>query len=238
MILSNKAKAIKTSPTLAVFAKAKKMMAEGIDVINFGVGEPDFNTPEYIKEAAKKAIDENFTKYTVSAGIPELREAIINKMKTDNNLDYKQENIIVSPGAKFSIVTILTALCNPGDQVIIPTPYWVSYPSQVDLADGKPVFLETDPADNYKVKAKKLDELIQTLPNPKAFFLNSPSNPSGMIYTKEELLGKQICAVVNFETRQIANFKSEVLVLGIQKGADVVLLQTNKPSLKNGEQIS
>ncbi len=114
MILSNKAKAIKTSPTLAVFGKAKKMIAEGIDVINFGVGEPDFNTPDYIKEAAKKAIDENFTRYTVGAGIPELREAIINKLKVDNNLEYGLEKYIVTPGAKSAIATILTATCNPG----------------------------------------------------------------------------------------------------------------------------
>ena len=187
IILSNKAKAIKTSPTLAVFGKAKKMMAEGIDVINFGVGEPDFDTPEYIKDAAKKAIDENFTKYTVTAGIPDLKNAIINKMKKDNNLDYNSENIIVTPGAKSSIVTVLTALCNPGDQVIIPTPYWVSYPSQVELADGESIYLVTDSSDNYKVKANKLDQLIQSLPNPKAIILNSPSNPSGMIYTMEEL---------------------------------------------------
>jgi len=187
MILSNKAKAIKTSPTLAVFSVAKKMIADGIDVINFGVGEPDFNTPDYIKDAAKKAIDENFTRYTVGAGIPELREAIIKKMKVDNNLDYGQENIIVTPGAKSAIATILTAICNPGDQVIIPTPYWVSYPSQVELADGQSVFLDTLISENFKINPSKLDELIQSLPNPKVLILNSPSNPSGMVYTKENL---------------------------------------------------
>ncbi len=187
LILSNKAKAIKTSPTLAVFSKAKKMMATGIDVINFGVGEPDFNTPAYIKAAAKRAIDDNFTKYTVSAGIPELKAAIIDKMKTDNQLTYNPENIIVTPGAKSAIATVLTALCNPGDEVIIPTPYWVSYPSQVELADGKSVFLETVADDDFKVNPQKLDQLIDSLPNPKAIIINSPSNPSGMIYSREEL---------------------------------------------------
>lgn len=189
LILSNKAKAIKTSPTLAVFGKAKQMMSEGIDVINFGVGEPDFNTPEYIKAAAKEAIDENFTRYTVGAGIPELRAAIVNKLKTDNNLNYSLDNIIVTPGAKSAIVTVLQALCNPGDQVIIPTPYWVSYPSQVELADGQSIYLETSAADNFKVNAEALDQLLQTLPNAKAIILNSPSNPSGMVYTKAELAG-------------------------------------------------
>ncbi|MFP4549081.1 MAG: pyridoxal phosphate-dependent aminotransferase [Fidelibacterota bacterium] len=187
LILSNKAKAIKTSPTLAVFGKAKQMMAAGLDIINFGVGEPDFNTPDHIKTAAKQAIDDNFTKYTVSAGIPELKNAIMEKMKIDNHLDYKPENIIVTPGAKAAIVTVLTAICNPGDQVIIPTPYWVSYPSQVELADGESIYLETSADDNFKVNAKKLEKLINSLPNAKALILNSPSNPSGMIYTRAEL---------------------------------------------------
>ena len=216
LILSNKAKAIKTSPTLAVFGKAKKMMAEGIDVINFGVGEPDFNTPKYIKEAAKKAIDENFTRYTVGAGIPELRKAIINKLKVDNNLEYDMENIIVTPGAKSAIATILTAVCNPGDQVIIPTPYWVSYPSQVELADGKSVYFETEISENFKINPAKLDELIQSLPNPKVLILNSPSNPSGMVYTKKELA--EIATVcVKHEIIIIADEIYEKLVYGDAK---------------------
>ena len=187
LILSNKAKAIKTSPTLAVFSKARKMIDNGIDTINFSVGEPDFNTPDYVKKAAYDAIKNNFTRYTVAAGIPELKEAIIKKMKNDNNLDYCYENIIVTPGAKAAIATILTAICNPGDQVIIPTPYWVSYPSQVELADGFPVILETEAKDDFKIDPKQLDKLLSSLPNGKALILNSPSNPSGMVYKKDEL---------------------------------------------------
>ncbi|MBN2281563.1 MAG: pyridoxal phosphate-dependent aminotransferase [Candidatus Marinimicrobia bacterium] len=187
IVISEKAKAIKTSPTLAVFSVAKKMMADGIDVINFGVGEPDFNTPEYIKEAAKKAIDENFTRYTVGAGIPELRKAIIKKLKTDNNLDYGMDEIIVTPGAKAAIETLLTTICNPGDQVIIPTPYWVSYPAQVELANGESVYFETEMSENFKINPVRLEQLIKTLSKPRAIILNSPSNPAGIVYSREEL---------------------------------------------------
>src|SRR5690554_5670088 len=134
--LSNKARGIKPSPTLAVMSKAKAYIAKGIDVINFGVGEPDFNTPEYIKDAGIKAINDNFTRYTPTPGIAPLREAICKKFKDDNNLDYTPAQVLVSPGAKASIVFILMAVCDAGDQVIVPSPYWVSYPDQVDIAGG------------------------------------------------------------------------------------------------------
>lgn len=186
--LSNKARAIKPSPTLAVMSKAKAYIAKGIDVINFGVGEPDFNTPEYIKEAGVKAIQDNFTRYTPTPGILPLREAIAKKFKEENNLEYEPSQILVSPGAKASIVFILMAICDAGDQVIIPSPYWVSYPDQVDIAGGKPLLLETKEEDNYKINPDDLKALIAENPNVKALMLNNPNNPTGAIYSKEELL--------------------------------------------------
>ena len=186
--LSNKARAIKPSPTLAVMSKAKAYIAKGIDVINFGVGEPDFDTPSYIKDAGINAINDNFTRYTPTPGIVPLREAICKKFKDDNGLDYEPAQILVSPGAKASIVFILMAICDAGDQVIIPSPYWVSYPDQVDIAGGKPLLLETTEADNYKINPVELKKLIAENPNVKALMLNNPNNPTGAIYSKEELI--------------------------------------------------
>ncbi len=185
--LSHRAKAIKPSPTLTVSALAKKMKADGVDVINFGVGEPDFNTPEAIKNAAKKAIDDDFTKYTASSGILELRQAISEKLLRDNNLKCNPNDILVSPGAKASIVFILMAICDPRDEIIIPTPYWVSYTSQVEMVDAHPVLLPTSMENNFKISAKQLDEALENLSNPKALILNSPNNPTGTVYSKEEL---------------------------------------------------
>ncbi|MCK4359865.1 MAG: pyridoxal phosphate-dependent aminotransferase [Candidatus Cloacimonetes bacterium] len=185
--ISHRAKAIKPSPTLTVSSLAKKMQADGIDVINFGVGEPDFNTPDYIKEAAKKAIDNNFTKYTASAGILELREAISLKFKRDNNLNYRPEDILVSPGAKASVINILMAVCDPRDEVLIPCPYWVSYTSQVEMVDAIPILLPTNMSSNFKINAKQLEEAILSLSNPKALILNSPNNPTGAVYNKKDL---------------------------------------------------
>lgn len=186
--LSNKARAIKPSPTLAVMSKAKAYIAKGIDVINFGVGEPDFNTPEYIKDAGIKAINDNFTRYTPTPGIVPLREAICKKFKDDNGLVYEPGQILVSPGAKASIVFILMAVCDAGDQVIVPSPYWVSYPDQVDIAGGITLLLETTEADNYKINPVALKKLISENANVKALMLNNPNNPTGAIYTKEELM--------------------------------------------------
>jgi len=170
------------------------MKAEGHDVINFGVGEPDFNTPEYIKNAAKKALDDNFTRYTVSAGILELREAIVEKFKNDNGLEYTADQILVSPGAKASITHILLAICDPRDEILIPSPYWVSYTSQVEMVDGHPILLPTDMSTNFKITPQQLDEAISSLSNPKALILNSPNNPTGSVYTKDELLGiAEVC---------------------------------------------
>ncbi|MBC8385648.1 MAG: pyridoxal phosphate-dependent aminotransferase [Candidatus Cloacimonetes bacterium] len=185
--ISNRAKSIKPSPTLSISSKAKEMKAEGIDVINFGVGEPDFNTPEYIKNAAKKAIDDNFTRYTAAAGIKELRESISAKLKKDNGLDCNINDILVSPGAKVSIVNILLAVCDPRDEVLIPSPYWVSYTSQVGMVDANPVILPTDESTNFKIDAVQLEEAIASNCTPKALILNSPNNPTGAVYTKKEL---------------------------------------------------
>jgi aspartate aminotransferase len=197
-LLSHRARAIKPSPTLTVSALAKQMKAEGHDVINFGVGEPDFNTPEYIKNAAKKALDDNFTRYTVSAGILELREAIVEKFKKDNALEYTADQILVSPGAKASIIHILLAICDPRDEILIPSPYWVSYTSQVEMVDGHPILLPTDMSTNFKITAQQLDEAISSLSNPKALILNSPNNPTGSVYTKDELLGiAEVCVKNN-----------------------------------------
>ncbi|MCK4956046.1 MAG: pyridoxal phosphate-dependent aminotransferase [Candidatus Cloacimonetes bacterium] len=192
--LSHRAKAIKPSPTLTVSALAKSMIAEGIDVINFGVGEPDFNTPENVKAEAKKAIDEDFTRYTASSGIIELREAIANKLKRDNNLECNPNDILVSPGAKASIAFILLAVCDPRDEVIIPAPYWVSYTSQVEMVDALPVLLPTTMANDFKITAVQLEEAIKYLSSPKVLILNSPNNPTGSVYNKQELEGiAEVC---------------------------------------------
>ncbi|MCK5051501.1 MAG: pyridoxal phosphate-dependent aminotransferase [Candidatus Cloacimonetes bacterium] len=191
--ISHRAKAIKPSPTLTVSALAKQMKADGIDVINFGVGEPDFNTPDYIKNEAHKAIDENFTRYTASAGIIELREAIAAKLKRDNNLDCNPNDILVSPGAKASIFFLLMTICDPRDEVLIPSPYWVSYTSQVEMVDAFPILLPTRAASNFKISAEQLEEALESLSNPKALILNSPNNPTGSVYNRKEL--EKIAAV-------------------------------------------
>ena len=196
--ISNRAKAIKQSPTMAVSALANKMKADGIDVINFGVGEPDFDTPDYIKEAGKKAIDDNFTRYTASAGILELREAIAAKLKRDNDLICDPKDILVSPGAKASIINVLMAICDPRDEVLIPSPYWVSYTSQVEMVDALPVLLPTTISNNFKIKPKQLEERILELSNPKAIILNSPNNPTGSVYSRKELVKiAEICLKYN-----------------------------------------
>ncbi len=185
MKLSVRAKSIGASPTLALDAKTKALIKEGVDVISFGVGEPDFDTPEHIKEAAIQAIDAGFTKYTAASGIPELREAICAKFKKDNNLDYKPSQVLVSCGAKHSIYNAVEVLCDGGDEVIIPAPYWVSYPEMVNLAGGKPVILPTSIESMFKITAEQLEKSIT--PRTSLLILNTPSNPTGAIYTKDEL---------------------------------------------------
>lgn len=184
-MLSDRAGKIKPSPTLAIDSKAKSMKASGVDVISFGVGEPDFDTPEHIKEAAAKAMKDGFTKYTAVGGIDPLKDAIIDKLKKDNGLSYKREEIIVSSGAKHSLYNVAQALYGPGDEVIIPSPYWVSYPDQVILNDATPVFVRTYETDSFMVRPEALEEKITV--KTKALILNSPSNPTGMVYDRKAL---------------------------------------------------
>ncbi len=184
-MLSLRSTKIKPSPTLAIDSRAKSMKASGMDVINFGVGEPDFDTPENIKEAAVKALKDGFTKYTPVGGIDPLKDAIIDKLKIDNDLSYKREEIIVSCGAKHSLYNIAQALYGYGDEVIIPSPYWVSYPDQVLLNDATPVFVKTYASDSFMVRPEALEKCVTK--KTKALILNSPSNPTGMIYDKEIL---------------------------------------------------
>lgn len=188
MYLSKKGQGISPSPTLSIDAKYKAMLADGIDVVGFGAGEPDFDTPQNIKDAAIEAIQNGFTKYTPAAGTVALKKAVCNKLKRDNGLDYVPAEIVVSNGAKHSLVNTFNAILNPGDEVIIPTPYWVSYPEMVKLADGVPVYVQTKEEDGFKFTIEELENVMT--PKTRALILNSPSNPTGMIYTKEEL--KQI----------------------------------------------
>ncbi|MBE9128981.1 MULTISPECIES: pyridoxal phosphate-dependent aminotransferase [unclassified Coleofasciculus] len=176
---------VSPSLTLVIAAKAKAMKAEGLDVCSFSAGEPDFDTPTHIKAAAKKALDEGKTKYGPAAGEPKLREAIARKLRQDNNLDYQAENVIVTNGGKHSLFGLMLALIEPGDEVLIPAPYWLSYPEMVKLAGGTPVIMPTDASTGYKITPEQLRESIT--PNTKLFVLNSPSNPTGMVYTPEEV---------------------------------------------------
>ncbi len=190
--LSEKILNLPESETLRISAIAKNMKAQGVDVISLSAGEPDFPTPEHIKEAAIQAIKENFTKYTQNQGIPELINAIIEKFRRDNNIEYKPSEILVSSGAKHSIFNALQAICNSGDEVIIPSPYWVSYPPMVALAGAKPVILKTDIKTNFKITPEQLKEAVTE--KTKALIFNSPSNPTGTVYTEDEI--RKIAEVV------------------------------------------
>lgn len=185
MELSRKAQAIEPSLTLAITAKAKEMKEKGIDFISFSAGEPNFNTPKNIINAAIKAMEDGNTKYTSVNGILQLREAICKKFKDDNGLEYNPSQIVVSTGAKQSLANTFLAILNPGDEVIVSTPYWVSYPELIKLADGKPVFVEGDEKSNYKFTKENLEKAVTA--KTKAIVLNTPNNPTGTIYNKEEL---------------------------------------------------
>jgi aspartate aminotransferase len=184
-ILSNRAKSLRPSPTLAINAKAKSMQAQGIHVISFGAGEPDFDTPQNIKQAAKKALDDGFTKYTPVGGIDDLKDAIIKKFQRDSGLSYKRSEIIVSCGGKHSFYNLAQAIFDQGEEVIIPAPYWVSYPPMVALANGTPVIVNTTEKNEFKITPEELKKAIT--PKTKALIINSPSNPTGSAYTKKEL---------------------------------------------------
>ncbi|MDP1941888.1 MAG: pyridoxal phosphate-dependent aminotransferase [Gallionella sp.] len=185
MSLSKRVLAIKPSPTLAVTARAAKLKAEGKDIIALGTGEPDFDTPQHIKDAAIAAINKGFTKYTAVGGTPSLKQAVIAKFKRDNGLDYTAKQILVSCGGKQSFFNLALAVINPGDEVIIPAPYWVSYPDIVIIAEGRPVIVEADIAQGFKLTPEQLTAAIT--PRTRMLVINSPSNPSGAIYTLEDL---------------------------------------------------
>ncbi len=185
LTLSGRVQRVKPSPTLAITAKAKDLQAEGVDVVNFGAGEPDFDTPDNIKEAAIKAIREGFTRYTAASGIPELKQAICAKLKRENGLDYAENQIIVSCGGKHTFYNLAQALLDPGDEVVIPAPYWVSYPPMVSLAGGVPVIIEAGQEQDFKITPAQLEKAITA--KTRAVVINSPSNPTGAAYTFAEL---------------------------------------------------
>lgn len=183
--LSERIKKINPSPTLAITAKAKKLKSEGKDVLSFAAGEPDFDTPEPVKAAAIEAINSGFTKYTPTTGIPELKKLICEKFRKDNQLSYIPEQIVVSCGAKHSIFNVIFVLVDKNDEVLIPAPFWVSYPEMINLCEGIPRFIKTSPNNSFKLTADDLNKNIST--KTKLLILNSPSNPAGCVYTKEEL---------------------------------------------------
>jgi aspartate aminotransferase len=185
MDLSGRVRQLNPSPTLAITAKTMSMRAQGVDVVSFGAGEPDFDTPDHIKKAAIQAIDGGFTKYTPVGGIDELKDAIIEKFRKDNELSYERSQILVSSGGKHAIYNLAQALFEPGDEVIIPAPFWVSYPSIVELAGATPVIIDTSEAEGFRIAPDRLREAIT--PRTKALILNSPSNPTGAAYASKEL---------------------------------------------------
>ena len=185
--LSDRLNSLSPSATLAMSQKSAELKAQGVDVINLSVGEPDFNTPDHIKEAAKKAIDDNFSRYSPVPGYPALRNAIVEKLKKENGLDYTVAQISCANGAKQSVCNAILVLVNPGDEVIVPAPYWVSYPEMVKLAEGKPVIVTAGIEQDFKITPAQLEAAIT--PKTKALILCSPSNPTGSVYSKEELAG-------------------------------------------------
>lgn len=191
-MISDRVKNIKPSLTLEITDKARKMKAEGISVIGFGAGEPDFNTPDYINAAAKKAIDIGFTKYTPASGTPQLKKAICEKFLKDNGLYYEPEQIVVSSGAKSSLYHAICAMVNPGDEVILPTPYWLTYPELIGLAQGKTVYVDCVKENGYKMTADRLEKAITE--KTKCVIINSPNNPTGAVYSEDEL--KSIAKVI------------------------------------------
>jgi aspartate aminotransferase len=221
MDLSRKGKQISPSVTLAITAKAKMLKEEGVDVISFGAGEPDFNTPLNIQNAAIDAIKKGLSKYTPASGILELKEAICEKFRKDNSLFYKPSQIVLSNGAKHSLYNILMAICNPGDEVIVPVPYWVSYPELIKLADATPVLVETKESNNFKYEMSELAKAIN--PRTKAIILNSPNNPTGVVYNKDELQKIAQIAVDN-DIMIISDEIYEKLIYGEMKHISIASL--------------
>ncbi|KHO62480.1 aspartate aminotransferase [Thermoanaerobacter sp. YS13] len=222
MDLSQNALQITPSMTLEITAKAKQLKAQGVDVIDFGVGEPDFDTPDYIKEAAIDAIKKGYTKYTPSSGISELKKAVCDKLLKDNGLKYQPEQIVISNGAKHSIYNALCAILNPGDEVIIPVPYWLSYPEMVRLAYGKPVFVKTKAENDFKITADELKNAVTS--KTKALILNTPNNPTGSVYTKEEL--EELVKII--EETNIFVISDEIYEKLIYEGSHISIASLNE----------
>jgi aspartate aminotransferase len=183
--LSGRESSISESPTIGLDAKATQLKSQGKDVVSFAVGQPDFDTPDSIKDAAIESIKEGFTKYTAASGIPALKDAIIEKFKKENGIEYKREEIVVSCGAKHSLYNIFLAICSKDDEVIIPAPYWVTYPEQVKLVDGKPIIIQTDESNDFKITPKQFRDALTS--KTKAIIINTPNNPTGAVYTRNEL---------------------------------------------------
>jgi aspartate aminotransferase len=204
MKVSKRAQNVPVSATIAVTSRAKQLKAQGIDVVGFGAGEPDFDTPDYIKQAAIEALKSGKTKYTPAVGIIELRTAIANKLKKENNLDYTPEQIVVNLGGKHSVYESMQAVLDPGDEVVLPTPYWVTYPEAIKLAGATPKIIQTDKADSYKIKPKQLKDAVTK--KTTMLILNSPNNPGGFTYTPDEL--KQLAKVL--EGTQVMVLSDEI----------------------------
>ena len=221
LTLSKKAQAVKPSSTLAITAKAKELKAGGVDIVGFGAGEPDFNTPKNICDAGIEAINTGFTKYTPASGTNELKSAISKKFKEFNGLDYAPNQIVISNGGKQGLSNVFDAILNPGDEVIIPAPYWLSYPEMVKLSDGVPVFIFGTKENGYKVTAKQLEDAITD--KTKVFVLNTPSNPTGMIYTKKEL--EAIAdVIVKHDIYCVSDEMYEYLIYGDDKHVSIASL--------------
>lgn len=219
--LAKRISSLQPSITLAITAKANQMKAQGIDVIGFGAGEPDFATPKNIRDAAITAIESGFTRYTPSAGIPELREAICRKLMRDQGLSYTPAQIVVATGGKHALYDIFQAIINPGDEVIIPAPYWVSYPEQVKLAGGVPVFVETSAEDGFELRPEELEKLLT--PKTKAIVLNSPNNPTGAVYS-EACLRKLADVLMDKDLYIISDEMYEKLIYGGEKHVSIASL--------------
>lgn len=224
--LASRALGISPSPTLSIDAKAKKMVAEGLDVINFGVGEPDFDTPDHIKQAAVEALNRGMTKYTPVGGTDRLKAAIIKKLKEDNGLEYQPADIVVSCGAKHSLYNAFQVLCQEGDEVILPAPYWVSYLEQIKLAGGVPVIVQTRASDGFKLTTEQLESVLTK--RTRLIVLNSPSNPTGSVYTRDELE-----ALGGILARQgVYIISDEIYEKLIYDGMDHVSIAALSPALK------
>ena len=221
LTLSRKAAQVKPSSTLAITAKAKELKAEGIDVVGFGAGEPDFNTPENINEAAIAAIKSGFTKYTPASGTAELKKAVSRKFEEFNGLHYGTDQIVISNGGKHSLTNVFQAIMNPGDEVIIPAPYWLTYPEIVKLCDGVPVYVYGTKDSGYKVTAKQIEDAITD--KTKAVILNAPNNPTGMVYSEGELRAIADVAVKN-DIYVVADEMYENLIYGDKKHVSIASL--------------